>query len=78
MGEDGEGGDEAAGVEGEEGVRFVVGVYFDVFVGEVEFFEGEPGALDEAVFVWGELVNLCGVGEGLWFYRDAYGQNQPE
>jgi hypothetical protein len=40
-------GDEAAGVEGEEGLGFVVGVYFDVLVGDFLFFEDGPGALDE-------------------------------
>ena len=42
-----EGGDEAAGVEGEEGLGFVVGVYFDVLVGDLFLFEDGPGALDE-------------------------------
>lgn len=39
--------DEAAGVEGEEGLGLVVGVYFDVLVGDSLFFEDGPGALDE-------------------------------
>lgn len=39
--------DEAAGIEGEEGLGFVVGVDFDVFVGDFLFFEDGPDALDE-------------------------------
>jgi len=42
-----EGGDEAARVEGEEGGLFVVGVDFNILVGDGLFFEGNPGALDE-------------------------------
>lgn len=42
-----QGGDEPARVEGEEGLGFVVGVYFDVLVGDVLFFECDPDALDE-------------------------------
>lgn len=40
-------GDQAAGVEGEEGGGFVVGVDFFVAVGDALFFEHGPGALDE-------------------------------
>ena len=42
-----QGGDEAAGVEGEEGLGLVVGVDFDVLVGDFLLFEDGPGALDE-------------------------------
>lgn len=42
-----EGGDEAAGVEGQEGGVFVVGVDFDVLVGDALVFEDRPDALDE-------------------------------
>lgn len=38
---------EAARVEVEEGLGFVVWVYFDVLVGDFLFFEDDPGALDE-------------------------------
>lgn len=44
--------DEAAGVEGEEGSGLVVGVDFDVLVGDVLFFEDGPGALDEGAAGW--------------------------
>ena len=48
-----QGGDEAAGVERQEGGRFVVRVYFDVLVGDSFFFEDGPGALDEgAAVLW--------------------------
>ena len=42
-----QGGDEAAGVEGEEGLGLVVGVDFNVLVGDFLLFEDGPGALDE-------------------------------
>jgi len=42
-----QGGDEAAGVESEEGLGLVVGVYFDVLIGDFLLFEDGPGALDE-------------------------------
>lgn len=42
----GEGRDEATGVEGEEGLWLVVRVHFDVLVGDLFLFEGEPDALD--------------------------------
>ena len=42
-----EGGDEAARVESQELGGFVVGVYFDVLVGEALELEGDPDALDE-------------------------------
>lgn len=42
-----EGGDEAARVDFEEGLRFLVRVDFDVLVGDVLEFEGDPDALDE-------------------------------
>ena len=43
----GEGRDQAARVEGEEGGFFVVRIDFDVLVRDPLLFEGEPGALDE-------------------------------
>ena len=42
-----QGGDEAAGVQGQEGGGLVVGVYLDVLVGDLFFLEDGPGALDE-------------------------------
>lgn len=48
-----QGGDEAARVESEEGLGLVVGVDFDVLVGDFFLFEDGPGALDEgAAGVW--------------------------
>ena len=48
-----QGGDEAAGVEGEEGLGLVVGVDFNVLVGDFLLFEDGPGALDErAAVLW--------------------------
>ena len=47
--------DEAAGVKGEEGGGFVVGVYFNVLVGDLLFFEDGPGALDEGAAVRGRV-----------------------
>jgi len=42
-----EGGDETARVDVEEGLRFLVGVDFDVLVGDLLVLEGYPDALDE-------------------------------
>jgi len=42
-----QGGDEAAGVDGEEGLRLLVRVDFDVLVGDALVFEGDPDALDK-------------------------------
>lgn len=42
-----DGGDEAAGVDVEEGLGFLVGVDFDVLVGELLVLERDPDALDE-------------------------------
>lgn len=42
-----QGGDKAARVDGEEGLGFLVGVDFDVLVGDALVFEGDPDALDE-------------------------------
>lgn len=58
----GEGGDEAARVEGKEGGGFGVGVYFDVLVGDLLFFEDEPDALD----LLGGGVSCLGNGWGGW------------
>ena len=44
----GEGRDQAARVEGQEGGFFVVRIDFDVLVRDLLLFEGEPGALDES------------------------------
>lgn len=50
--------DEAAGVEGQKGLGFVVGVYFDVLVGDAFLFEDGPGALDEgAAFLEGRVLD---------------------
>jgi hypothetical protein len=42
-----DGGNEAAGVDVEEGLRLFVGVDLDVLVGDLLVFEGYPYALDE-------------------------------
>lgn len=42
-----EGRDETAGVDVEEGLWFLVGVDFDVLVGDLLVLEGYPDALDE-------------------------------
>jgi hypothetical protein len=43
--------DQTARVESQERSGFVVGVYFDVLVGDFLFFEDGPGALDEGAAV---------------------------
>lgn len=40
-------GDKAAGVQVQEGLWFVIRVYFDVLVLDAFFFEHDPGALHE-------------------------------
>lgn len=42
-----DGGHEAAGVDIEQGLRFAVGVDFNVLIGKAFVFEGDPDALDE-------------------------------
>lgn len=69
--------DQAAGVEGEKRGGLVVGVDFDVLVGDFLLFEDGPGALDEgaAVVGWdGELLLSARIGSG----EGTRTYNQPE
>jgi hypothetical protein len=47
-----QGGNKAAGVDVEEGLGFLVRVDFDVLVGELLVFKGDPDALDERAVDW--------------------------
>ena len=61
-----EGGHETARVDVEEGLRFLVGVDFDVLVGDLLVLEGYPDALDEgAGGVSGLSVRMVGLSGGV-------------
>lgn len=76
-------GHQAAWVELEEGLGFVVGVDLDVLVGDLLFFEHEPGSLDEGAEPAGveleRLLGLVGFDEsgggagGVWVQVCVYG-----
>ena len=58
--------DKTAWVDVEEGLRFLVGVDFDVLVGDLLVFEGYPDALDE-----GAGEGLVGWAWGRWAWGEA-------
>lgn len=63
-----QGGDETAGVGGEEGLGFLIGVDFDVLVGDALAFEGDPDTLDERAR---RCVSGGGLGGGREIYQNA-------
>lgn len=47
-----QGGNKAVGVDVEEGLGFLVWVDFDVLVGDLLVFKGDPDALDKGAVRW--------------------------
>ena len=78
-----QGGDEAAGVEGEERLGLVVGVYFDVLVGDFFLFEDGPGALDKGAAFSRIRAGVIEESQWLKYFHsflevDERTHNQPE